>query len=56
MRVFLYVDDLVILGNSREDVSQKYARWIEALENKSLKINIKKTKAMKVRVESKRSS
>jgi len=27
MREFLYADDLAILGNSWEDVNQKYARW-----------------------------
>jgi len=26
MREFLYADDLTILGNSWEDISQKYAR------------------------------
>jgi len=44
-------DDLAILGNSWEDVSQKYARWKEALESRGLKVIIKKTtKAMKVPV------
>jgi len=31
-----------------EDVSHKYARWKETLESKGLKVNIKKTQAIKV--------
>jgi len=50
MREFSYSDDLVILGNSWEDVSQKYARWKGASESRGLKVNIKKTKAMKTLV------
>jgi len=50
MREFLYADDLAILGNSWENVSQKYAGWKGALESRVLKVNIKKTKAMKIRV------
>jgi len=46
MRKFLYADDLAILGNNWEDVSQKYARWKVALKSRGLKVNIKKTKAM----------
>jgi len=46
----LYENDLAILANSWEDVSQKYATWKEALESRGLKVNIKKTKAIKVRV------
>jgi len=49
MREFLYADDLAILGNSWEDVSQKYARWKGALVSKGLKVN-KKTKAIKIGV------
>jgi len=37
MREFLYADDIAILGNSWEDVSQKYVRWKEALECRGLK-------------------
>lgn len=48
-REFLYADDLAIIGNSWEIVSEKYASWKEALESKGLKVNIKKTKAMRVR-------
>jgi len=44
LREFLYADDLAILGNSWEDISQKYARWKEALESRGLKANIKKLK------------
>jgi len=45
-REFLYADDLAVLENSWEDITQKYARWQEALESRDLKVNIK-TKAMK---------
>jgi len=31
MREFLYADDLAILGNGWEDVSQKYAKWKEKI-------------------------
>jgi len=41
--ILILLDDLAILGNSWEDVSQKYARW-RALESRGLKVNIKKIK------------
>ena len=48
MREFLYADDAVIVGDSWEDVGEKYVRWKEALESKGLKVNVGKTKAMRV--------
>ena len=47
MREFLYADDVVILGDSWEDVGEKYVRWKEALESKGLKVSVGKTKAMR---------
>jgi len=46
----IFADDLAILGNSCENVSQKYARWKEALKSRGLKVIIKKTIAIKIRV------
>ena len=34
LREFLYVDNLVLLGESWEEVSAKYAAWKSALESK----------------------
>jgi len=41
MRELLYAVDLAILGNSWEDISQKYVRWKEVLESRGLKVTIK---------------
>jgi len=49
MREFLCAINFAILGNSWEDVCQKYSRW-KGLESRGLKVNIKKTKATKIRV------
>ena len=38
----LYADDLILIGNSWEEVESRYARWKKAL--KKLKINVNKTK------------
>ena len=48
LREFLYADDLVLLGESWEEVSAKYAAWKSALESKGLKVNVSKTKAMRL--------
>ena len=37
MKEFLYADDLVIMGDSWEEVEEKYVRWKDALESKGLK-------------------
>ena len=41
-----YADDLVLTGESKEEVAQMFKRWKEDLENKGLKVNIQKTKMM----------
>ena len=45
---FLYADDIVLLGKSWEEVGNRYCEWKEALEGKGLKVNVQKTKAMKL--------
>ena len=45
---FLYADDIVLLGESWEEVGNRYREWKEALEGKGLKVNVQKTKAMKL--------
>jgi len=42
----LYVDDLVLVTESMEDLNKKKLRWNECIEAKDLKINICKTKGM----------
>jgi len=44
MREFLCAEDLAILRNNWEDVSQKYATWKETLESKGFTVTIKKLK------------
>ena len=46
LREFLYADDLVLIGDSWEEVAGKYVSWKSALESKGLKVNVNKTKAM----------
>ena len=48
MKEFLYADDLVIMGDSWEEVEERYVRWKGALESRGLKVNVNKTKAMRV--------
>ena len=45
---FLYADDIVLLGESWEEVGNRYREWKEALEGKGLKVNVQKTKVMKL--------
>ena len=39
-----YANNLILLGNSWEEVESRYARWKKALKNHGLKLNINKTK------------
>ena len=48
MKEFLYADDLVIMGDSWEEVEEKFVRWKGTLESKGLKVNVNKTKGMRV--------
>ena len=40
----LYADDLVLCGESLNDVMDKYKRWKNAVEGKALRVNVDKTK------------
>ena len=42
----LYADDLVLIGETMDDLKEKFWKWKKALESKGLKINIRKTKMM----------
>ena len=42
----LYVDDLVILAETFEDLMIKMTVWESGLESKGLKVNMGKTKVM----------
>ena len=50
----LYADDLLLCGESVEEVMEKYVRWKEALEGKGLKVNVGKTKSMRFKKVAKR--
>ena len=43
----LYADDLVLLGDSWKEVEKRYTRWKKAITEKSLKVNVKKTKVFR---------
>ena len=42
----LYADDLVLCGESLNDVMDKYKRWKDAVEGKGLRVTVDKTKGM----------
>ena len=42
----LYVDDLVLCGESLNEVMDKYGRWKNAVEGKGVRMNVDKTKGM----------
>ena len=44
----LYADDLVLCGESLNDVMDKYKRWKNAVEGKGLRVNVDKTKGMQL--------
>ena len=44
----LYADDLVLCGKSLNEVMNKYGRWKDAVEGKGLRVNVDKTKGMKL--------
>ena len=46
MNEVLYADDLVLMGDSMEELRYKFGRWRESLECKGLKVNNIKTKVM----------
>ena len=44
----LYADDLVLCGESFNEVMDKYGRWKNAVEGKILRVNVHKTKGIKL--------
>ena len=44
----LYTDDLVLCGQSLNEVMAKYGRWKNAVERKVLRVNVDKTKGMQL--------
>ena len=44
----LYADDLVLFGESLNDVMDKYKRWKNVVEGKGLRVNVDKTKGMRL--------
>ena len=46
MNEILYVDDLVLMSESIENLKEKFLKWKETFESKKLKVNLKKTKVM----------
>ena len=45
---FLYADDLVLCGESLNEVIDKYWRWKNAGETKVLRVKVHKTKGMQL--------
>ena len=41
MNKILYVDDLVLISESIENLKEKFIKWKEAFESKTLKMNLK---------------
>ena len=46
LRELLHADDLVLMSETIEGLSDKFLKWKEALESKGLKVNLGKTKVM----------
>ena len=44
----MYTNDLVLCGESLNEVLDKYRRWKNALEGKSLKVNVDKARGMQL--------
>ena len=44
----LYADDLILCGESLNEVLDKYERWKNALEGKTLRVNVDKTRGMRL--------
>ena len=48
LRKLLYADDLVLCGESLNEVMDKYGRCKNAVEGKGLRVNVDKTKGMQL--------
>ena len=44
----LYAGDLVLDGESLNEVTNKYGRWKNTVEGKGLRVNVDKTKGMQL--------
>ena len=44
----LYVEDIVLCGESLNEVINKYGRWKNAVEEKSVRVRVDKTKGMQL--------
>ena len=47
MKKILYADDLVLMGETMEELRENFDEWREAFESKGMRVNLKKTKLMK---------
>ena len=48
MAILLYADDLVLSGESVEEVLGNYEKWKESLKKKSVRITVEETKDMQL--------
>ena len=46
-RALMYVDNLVLICETKEEVRRRFVAWRSVLESKGLKVNINKTKVMR---------
>ena len=46
MKQILYADDLVLMGETMEELRENFDEWREAFESKEMKVNLGKTKLM----------
>ena len=46
MKQILYADDLVLIGESMEELRENFDDWREAFESKGVRVNLGKTKLM----------
>ena len=46
MKQTLYADDLVLMGETMEELRENFDEWREAFESKGMRVNLEKTKLM----------
>ena len=46
MKQILYTDDLVLMGETMEELRENFDEWREAFESKGVRVNLGKTKLM----------
>ena len=44
MKQILYADDLVLIGETMEELKENFDEWREAFESKGMRVNLRKTK------------